>query len=100
MALNSDPMTNPVLSYDGTNLIWKAYTDTVVPGDNNSYFPNTSRKQLKELVNNVSEADARKILNNLFSEVTKENSDFRLSEDVEAALTQMILDGCSGEQLK
>ena len=60
------------------------------------YFIQENKKNLNELINNLTENDAEKILQKLFEEITKENSDFRLSSEVETALTQMILDKTVG----
>lgn len=62
-----------------------------------TYFPDQSRKKLRSLVDHMPDSDAEKIIQKLFMEITKENSDFRLTTDVENALTQMTLDESVGE---
>ena len=61
-----------------------------------TYFSYINKEKLKHLTNNLSESDAEKILQYLFEGITKEDSTFRLSNEVENALTSMILDKTSG----
>lgn len=58
------------------------------------YFSRANRDRLQELLANVTEDDARKILDKLLQESTKENTDFTLSEAVTNAIILMNADAC------
>lgn len=62
--------------------------------EQNLYFSHQSKNKLKELLSNVSESDARKILDLLLREVTKESKDLNLSEESTQAIILMNLDSC------
>ena len=57
-----------------------------------TYFSYENKRKLNNLIDNMSDTDAEKILHKLFDEITQENSEFRLTSDVENALITMILD--------
>ena len=69
------------------------YVEEVLGLNNSMYFPHEHQKQLRELLMNVSNEDAKKILYLLFSEITREeNKQIVLSKDIEAAIISMNVD--------
>ena len=72
---------------------YRMINEIPLPGGS-QYFSRANRDRLSELLQNVSEDDARKILDKLLQESTKENTDFVLSEAVTNAIILMNADAC------
>lgn len=82
---------NDIKTYNGDSFVTKTYVDGIL-GLDGMYFPHERQKQLRELLTNVSNEDAGKILQCLFMELTKENKSLVLSKDVESAIIAMNVD--------
>ena len=70
----------------------KQYVDNILGLADDMYFPHDHQKQLRELLLNVSNEDAKAILHLLFMELTKDNKELTLASDVEAAIISMKVD--------
>lgn len=93
------PISNAASSSCSVGTIWIQSPNVAVGAGQKAltYFTYENKRKLNNLIDNMSDTDAEKILHKLFEEITKENSEFRLTDDVENALTAMILDKTAGE---
>lgn len=65
--------------------VTRTYVDQAM-GIGDKYFAHEHQQQLREVLRNVSDEDAEKILQKLFFEITNPNGDFHLTKETEAAL--------------
>lgn len=63
--------------------------------DKTNYFPQVNKKRLRELLDNVSEDDARELLQAVFNEISKDNRTVRLGKRIETAILQFMVENAS-----
>lgn len=89
---NAKIVCDEIVTNGGDTFVTKTYVDSILGLNNDMYFPHEYQKQLRELLLNASNEDAKKILHILFIELTKANKNIDLSKDVEAAIIAMNVD--------
>lgn len=69
--------------------------DEVQLPSGSQYFSRANRDRLSELLQNVSEDDARELLQAVFNEISKDNRTVRLGKRIETAILQFMVENAS-----